>query len=159
MRPSLATLKLVLDRLDVPSSISNLIDRKRVQKAVFLAQAAGVRLGYEYGWYLKGPYSPGLTRDYFALDEALASEEAPSQLRLRDDVDEQLGKVVPLLRVPARVKLQQPDWLELLASILYLETQRKLGRSEADSIIRREKPRLHPYTAEARRVLQEAGLR
>lgn len=61
-----AALKLVLDHLGT-NDISTVDDRMEVQKAVYLAQKAGVSLGYSYGWYVRGPYSPSLTRDYYDL--------------------------------------------------------------------------------------------
>ena len=64
MRESLVALDLVLDELGVPTKVDTFRDRKLVQKAVYVAKAAGVDLGYTYGWYVHGPYSPALTRDY-----------------------------------------------------------------------------------------------
>src|SRR5262249_50155808 len=60
-------LRLTLDALGVPARLNIFSDRLILQKAVYLAQAAGVQLGYSYNWYLRGPYSPALTRDAFAV--------------------------------------------------------------------------------------------
>ena len=56
-------VKLAIDGLKLPFVIDTFMDRLIMQKAVYLAQAAGVNLGYYYHWYLHGPYSPSLTRD------------------------------------------------------------------------------------------------
>lgn len=60
MDSNLIALKLFLDDLGVSADIETIDDRKRVQKAVYLGQAAGADLGYRFGWYLLGPYSPSL---------------------------------------------------------------------------------------------------
>lgn len=153
MRAALTTLKLVLDELEVKPVIDTLADRKRVQKAVYLAQAAGVDLGYSYGWYLRGPYSPRLTRDYFALDEGLRSGYAAEQVRLKLPVLKALKKARPLFDVPAGVPLAQEDWLELLASLRYLQVERRLSADEADDIIKSEKPKLLAYVEAGREAL------
>ncbi len=38
-------------------------DRLIVQKALYLAQACGIDLGYRFKWHARGPYSKGLARD------------------------------------------------------------------------------------------------
>jgi len=60
-------VKLTVDGLNLPFRIDSFMDRLIMQKAVYLAQAAGVHLGYYYHWYLYGPYSRSLTRDEFAI--------------------------------------------------------------------------------------------
>ena len=70
MKKAQINLKLFLDALEISSEISTLEDRKRVQKAVYIGQEAGVDLGYSYGWYLLGPYSPELTQNYFTLAQS-----------------------------------------------------------------------------------------
>lgn len=59
----LVVLKRVVEALDEDCNIASFDDRKRLQKAIYLAQIAGIDLGYRYGWYIKGPYSTDLTRD------------------------------------------------------------------------------------------------
>lgn len=60
-------LKLALDALGKELSLDDFNDRLALQKTIYLIQAGGVHLGYDYGWYLRGPYSRGLTRDAFAV--------------------------------------------------------------------------------------------
>jgi len=47
-------VKLTTDSLKLPFQIGTFEDRLIMQKAVYLAQAAGVNLGYYYHWYLHG---------------------------------------------------------------------------------------------------------
>lgn len=41
--------------------------RLKLQKTVYLLQSFGIDLGYRFGWYLRGPYCPDLTKDGFSL--------------------------------------------------------------------------------------------
>lgn len=47
--------------------IDTLENRKVLQKQTYLLQESGLDLGYRFGWYIYGPYSPDLTRDAFDL--------------------------------------------------------------------------------------------
>ena len=157
MDTAIVTLKLVLDELGVSPSIATLSDRKRVQKVVELVQGAGVDLGYTYGWYIRGPYSTGLTRDYFALDEAIKVEDAHPEkgYTLRPHTKEKLARIRPLLKVPDSVSLEQPEWLELLASLHYLQVDRKIGENETDELIWQKKQNLAAYLGVGRREFGE----
>ena len=120
MKQAQISLKLFLDVLDIPSKISTLADRKRVQKAVYIGQMAGADLGYSYGWYLLGPYSPELTQDYFALNNDLINEDDDyTNYELNKSLSEKLYGIKNLMNIPERVNLSQEDWLELVASIVY----------------------------------------
>jgi len=166
MNHALVSLKLVLDQLGVKPAIDTLDDRKRVQKTVYLAQAAGLNLGYSYGWYLKGPYSRKLTRDYFALDEAMSSPakeptELPPELvdiKLRRPVVDILEGIKPAFTPPENVDLDDASWLELLASLHYLHSERHLDDGRVEKVIAEEKRALHPYIDLGRRTLQDCGL-
>ena len=43
--------------------------RTRLQATVYLLQSFGLYLGYGFSWYIRGPYSPHLARNGFALQE------------------------------------------------------------------------------------------
>jgi uncharacterized protein YwgA len=159
MEPKLVALKLFLDELDIPASIATIDDRKKVQKAVYLGQLSGVDLGYRFGWYLKGPYSPSLTKDYFSLAEAITSgDQSYNGKQFSDTVRERLRSVVPLLEVPAGVRLPQEDWLELVSSLHYLRKIQGLDESSADQKLQQSKPRLAPLASLAKQYLSKANL-
>lgn len=159
MSAKLATLKLFLDELGIDSNINTVDDRKRVQKAVYLGQIARVDLGYRFGWYLRGPYSPGLTRDYYALADSDGTDDIDTQGRvLKPELRERLRKIRPLLDVPSDVTLSQEDWLELLASLHFLRSVSKFDREQAMARIRVEKPYLQAFLNEAETQLQRYGL-
>ena len=121
MSKRLIVLELVLTELGIEPTIETLEDRIQFQKAVYLSQEAGVPLGYRFSWYVRGPYSPSLARDYYYLqlasDDELSSNHGQS---LRRDVKETLRQIKPIISEDNGVHLSQTDWLELVSSILYL---------------------------------------
>lgn len=159
MEPRHLALKLFLEELGVPVSIDTFTDRKRVQKAVYLGQRAGVDLGYRFGWYHYGPYSPRLARDYYELEDAVAIEDtAMPGPTLAPPVRQRLDRVKPALEVPESVNLQAPEWFELVASLDYLLKVRHLSHEEALHVLKDEKADLSPYANDAVQALERAGL-
>jgi len=159
MESKLIVLKLFLDELEIPSDIETLDDRKRVQKAVYLGQLAKVDLGYRFGWYLKGPYCPTLTRDYYSLAEEIASRDYEyKNFSIKKSLKEKLKKVAPLLKKPREFPLEQEDWLELVASFDYLRRVQKLNDREANRILEEKKPHLARYKEIAEQRLKQVGL-
>src|SRR5947207_10603765 len=109
-------LKLTLDALKRPLRLDNFPDRLVLQKAIYLAQAAGVQLGYQFHWYLKGPYSPGLTRDAFAVVAELRQNLDDSQGWNLDPASAQ--RLSSLRKLFEGIPVEQlPSNLELLASV------------------------------------------
>jgi hypothetical protein len=112
-------LKLTLDALGLPARLDSFSDRLVLQKAIYLAQAAGVLLGYGYNWYLRGPYSPSLTRDAFAVVDELRQGVDDSEGSHLDSTSVQrLESLRKLLRGIPQQDL--PARLELLASVRFL---------------------------------------
>lgn len=105
-----STLGGVLARIG-KFSLDSFQDRLKLQKTVYLLQAFGIFLGYNFNWYLYGPYSPGLTRDAFDMAPGLA-EFKP--LRFSDlEVEQRFDQFLRFIFE----KKHTPEWLELVASI------------------------------------------
>ena len=157
MKTKLIALKLFLEELGVPPDIDTVDERKRVQKTIYLGQIAGVDLGYHFGWYLKGPYSPELTKDYYDLDEALTEGDLEYQKKeLKGQLKEKLQSIKPIVTQPCDVPLSQADWLELLASVHYQYTN--FDKATAQANIEREKSVLAPYINRAEEALRNSHL-
>jgi uncharacterized protein YwgA len=153
--PRLVALKLVLNAVNVPTKPETLRARTKIQKAVYLAQNAGAPLGYAFGWYVKGPYSPGLTQDYYALSR---EDDGAEGFRLDDKVQASLSKLRDLDEVPQGVDLKDDQWLELLASLHFLHRVSRKDDEAAMEILRKQKPRLVPFAVAARDKLREMSL-
>jgi hypothetical protein len=155
----LVVLNRVVEALGEGADIGSFEDRKRFQKAVYLGQVAGIDLGYRYGWYIKGPYSTSLTRDYYAMAAARgAGEVTPADQQLRPEIQTQLANIRAIFDVPPDVQLTKADWLELLASWHYLRSVNRLNDNGAQELMMRQKPNLVPFIPRAAEALQGRGL-
>ncbi len=158
MDSRLIALALLLDELGVDGDIRTIDDRKRIQKAVYLGQRAGVDLGYRFSWYLKGPYSPKLADDYYSLAEAVTAGDKEHEGRtLVPSLKQRLEQIRPLMDC-AEESLNQEDWLELLASYDYLRRVLHQSAEQAAETMQRKKPTLAPHWKAAELKLREACL-
>lgn len=112
-------------------SMARFDDRLRLQKTIYLLQAFGVYLGYDFSWYLRGPYCPSLTINAFALKDLY--NRIPDDLKAKF---EDLDKQDILRRFQEFIKGKSTDDLEILASLHYL---RQTGVSESDAKSKVEK--------------------
>ena len=159
METRLVNLQLVLEELGIDPSIHTLDERVTFQKAIYLAQAMRVPLRYRYSWYIRGPYSRDLTRDYYALHEyPNHMAGAASQKSIREPFLTALRKLKAIMSTPEGVDLVQKDWLELLSSVHFLRTSSRLDAARTRERIDAEKPSLSPYTDRATRSLTELEL-
>jgi uncharacterized protein YwgA len=110
-------LKLTLDGLGIPLTLDSFRARLVVQKSVYLAQVAGLQLGYPFHWYLRGPYSPSLTRDVFGIsselsqgvDDSKGSTLDANSIKRLNGLKDWFAEVAP-----------DPSRMELLASVHFL---------------------------------------
>jgi len=114
------SLKLTLDALEFPLRLETFGERMALQKTIYLCQVAGIHLGYRYNWYLRGPYSPDLTRDAFDLN---AKQESAFDEIVGWNLDDE--SILRLNRIrslwASKTAEERPRWLELLASVLFLK--------------------------------------
>lgn len=110
-------LKLTLEALGIPLAVDSFSARLVVQKSVYLAQVAGLQLGYPFHWYLRGPYSPSLTRDAFGIVSELTQGTDDSKGSTLDSVSvERLNRLKGWF---AEIT-PDPSRMELLASVHFL---------------------------------------
>jgi len=126
-------VKLTIDGLSLDFKVNSFQDRLIMQKAVYLAQAAGVNLGYYYHWYLYGPYSPSLTRDEYAIAMAISADMDESKgWKLDDSSSQRLEKIQGIFAEPDRNKLAKK--LELLASVHFLIERKQVSKVDTRRI-------------------------
>jgi len=126
-------VKLTIDGLNLPFKINSFEDRLIMQKAVYLAQSAGVNLGYYYHWYLYGPYSPSLTRDEYtiATDISVGLDESEGW-KLDNASSQRLEEIRSIFTEPKRDKLARK--LELLASVHFLIERKQVSKIDTSRI-------------------------
>lgn len=106
-------------------SIRTFEDRLVLQKTVYLLQTFGIYLGYQFNWYLHGPYSPQLTRDAFGLQ---TDWSAYKQVFFANPaVDDRIKEFLTFV---ARHK-NDPLWLETIASAHFLARVHREKDSDA----------------------------
>ena len=122
-------LKLALDRLGLPLKVDSFEDRLILQKAIYLAQAAGVNLGYSFSWYLRGPYCPPVADDGITVAEELRQGMDESEGWALDPASAQKAtEIGRLFAAKGRTALAKK--LELLASVHFLiDRKQVVGRS------------------------------
>jgi len=126
-------VKLTIDGLNLPFKIDSFEDRLIMQKSVYLAQAAGVNLGYYYHWYLHGPYSPSLTRDEYAIATDISADMDESKgWKLDDTSSQRLVEIRSIFTEPERDKLAKR--LELLASVHFLIERKQVSKVNTSRI-------------------------
>lgn len=70
IRPNAVNLGYILSSIPHSSfKMDTFNDRLRLQKLVYMVEAFGVYLGYDYSWYLRGPYCTSLARAGFELEQ------------------------------------------------------------------------------------------
>lgn len=89
-------------------------ERLVLQKTIYLMQEFGLYIGYNFRWYIRGPYSPELTRDAFAIMQKY--DELPV---IRFTGAENEKKFENFIQFIAYNKSNE-DWLESIASIHFL---------------------------------------
>jgi hypothetical protein len=140
-------LKLIWEALGLPLNLDTFVARLTLQKAIYLAQEAGIQLGYSFRWYLRGPYSPDLTRDAFAVVAATNQGTSETQDWHLDDLSER--RIRELRNQFAHIGgAHLAKKLELLASVHFLR-KTSTGRGKSTSELAAHLQRLgKAYTAE-----------
>ncbi|MCE9552285.1 MAG: hypothetical protein K8T91_02775 [Planctomycetes bacterium] len=153
-------LALALKEIGLSSDVSGFDTRLILQKAVYLLEESGVRLGYGFNWYLRGPYSPALTRDLFDLSsntEDLVGWVLDERSR---GTAANIGSL--LASKPAEDVSAKARRMELLASIHFLSRrgQINLGKAEEVTVQLAKNGKRYSSTdvAEAIQELKQAGL-
>jgi len=101
-----------LRNLGLDGGLDSFSDRIRVQKVVYLLKQFGADFKFGYTWYIRGPYSPSLTRTLFNPTEGEFRTNGPltaEELRIVNDMRNFLGG-----------DFYSAERMELIASVIYL---------------------------------------
>lgn len=120
-------------------SMGTFQDRLKLQKTVYLLQAFGVYLGYDFSWYLRGPYCPVLTTNGFILQEIY--DKVPNrEVKFQNPKSQsQFEKFLKFVRD------KTVDDLEVAASIHYTKHVFNMSDSEVKKKVENKQKR---FTAE-----------
>ena len=116
--------------------ITRFDDRLVAQKVVCLLELKGIDLGYPCSMYVRGPYSPELTRDLYEIRNEFSHGETGTHLDSQEKATaHQLVKIFGL----------QPVLLEIGATYGYYTIKERYSPLEAQTRVRRLKP-FYPET-------------
>jgi uncharacterized protein YwgA len=133
-----------LRNLGLGSGLDTFADRIRIQKIVYILKQFGADFKFGYTWYIRGPYSPSLTRTLFnATNEEIQAVRDPTveELRILNETRNFLGE-----------DFYSPERMELIASLAYLiKHGLENGLSSKGKIVRflrEQKPQYTPSQIE-----------
>jgi uncharacterized protein YwgA len=107
--------------------------RLKIQKIIYLMKTKDMNLGYEFGLYLYGPYSVELTRDAFQISDLVKNFNGIDKITPTEKKEEFIHFILELEKDSRK---DNPIWLEIVASYLFLK---KMGYSNDEEIINRIK--------------------
>jgi len=126
---------LALRELGIPLEMDSFDKRLALQKTILILQKAGVYLGYRYGWYLRGPYSPDLASDLFMITSL--HDKGSSEIQnwiLDSDSKSILTSIKNLFNNNNPIK-EHSRHLELVASILFLLDTGQAKKTDQKGIV------------------------
>ena len=124
--------------------ISTLDKRIIVQKKIFLTEKLGVNLGYDFSWYIHGPYCSQLTEAvYECVPMGIHTYAGYSISDVASKVVQEVNGIDDLAET---VQMNHSQWLELVASLVFwhenateesaIENVKKYKKQFSEKIIR-----------------------
>ncbi len=116
MNQQVVDLGFILNQIqDYDFSMDKFEDRLKIQKTLYLLQSFGIYLGYDFSWYLRGPYCTSLTTNALALED-IYDDIPNTKVKFRDSDKQKL--FINFLKL---VKGKNIDELEIMALLHYLK--------------------------------------
>ena len=109
--------------------------RLSFQKTIYLLQSFGVYLGYDFGWYIHGTYSPALTRAGFAIRDIVKKMPDMDLRFASDETQARYDKFKEFVKD----RKDDPALLEIGASICYL-AHLNLEKGKLLQLVENKKP-------------------
>ena len=100
-----------LKEMGIRPKIAKFRHRIVIQKLVYLLQLKGVEFGFDYGLYVRGPYSPNLTKEIYAKRDKF------EQLKTKATLSE---KETQTVQEAKEIFDGNPAWLEVAATYAYV---------------------------------------
>lgn len=120
MTKDVVKLGIILKRLGIYDKMQTFDGRLKIQKIIYIMQHGfGLNIGYNFSWYIRGPYSTELTKDGYELIQYF--DQLPHGKFKDPDNEVQFNKFIEFLGQ----KIADPNWLEITASIHFLKMREK----------------------------------
>lgn len=108
-------LSALFSDLDKQILMNEFEDKLIVQKIVYLAQESGIDLGYDFEWYLRGPYCKEISGDAHKIIDS-GIESTPTEAGLDEERIRAFKDVF-------QHHFNDPEWLEIAGSLVYLRKE------------------------------------
>ncbi|MEE0537195.1 MAG: hypothetical protein UC749_01935 [Ruminococcus sp.] len=108
-------------------------DRLISQKKIYILQSLGTNLGYEYNWYIRGPYSPSLTTYIYNNIDVLSVSDF-SSYKIASNVKDNIEIVNSIVKEKDSLNLSVSSFYELVASLLYIYNHRESWKIDKDDL-------------------------
>jgi uncharacterized protein YwgA len=131
----LRTLGSLLKRLGNYDKMETFEGRLKLQKTIYLMQTFDLYIGYNFSWYIRGPYSIQLAKDGFALRRVY--DAIPSGKFTDPEAEQRFESFLQFVGE----SIDDPDWLETIASIHFLrKVYPNLQSSDILNIVKNKQP-------------------
>jgi uncharacterized protein YwgA len=154
MPSSKAVVKIVFELLPAGTIARYDADysaRLLVQKAIFMFQELNNIKGFNYNWYVAGPYSPELTSQVYnqIIPNIASVMHAAEQLEINETARTRINRVKDFFRFDEAIieanNLTLANWYELMASAHYLRSRRKIEtKDDLIEQLKQEKDKFSP---------------
>ena len=134
---------------DFKFSMGSFDDRLRLQKFVYLLQTFDIYLGYDFSWYIRGPYCSTLATCGFGLVEIYNRIPDDEKVKFVNSSVQDNFKTFSKFIAG---KEHDADYLEIAASLHYLKS---LGMYSDDQVLEKVKNKRPSFTAQQCRTIWE----
>ena len=141
-------------------SMDTFDDRLRFQKFIYLLQAHGVYLGYDFSWYLRGPYCSSLATDGFILEDIYEDMKSDSSKDKTAFANSFIQKRFKRFAVFIKPKACDRVFLEVAASLHCLRvTEPDINADDAVRTVAGKTPDAEEeYVRNVLNILEKEGL-
>jgi uncharacterized protein YwgA len=121
----------ILKRIDNYDKMESFNGRLKLQKTIYVMQSFDLYIGYNFSWYVRGPYCTELATDGYKLRNIYDSLQHGKFTE--PEAEERFVTFLNFLNDHRN----DADWLEIVASIHFLKTRNKdLPREEIVNIVK-----------------------
>ena len=129
-----------------------------LQQVIYLTQARGVPLHYQFKYTSQGPHSDDLTRDYYTFNEQSRKmvEETADQ-KLIEQCGERVDQISQLKSLTPH-GIQTIDWMRYASSVHWIATERESTYTEAVETLSQSMPAITSVSEMLLTAMRECGL-
>ncbi len=135
-------LYMVLSRLEAQLLAGDALSRRTLQDMVYIAQAWGLPLDYEFTYSLKGPYSNELVPDIMKVQQKRGTFDRRTRtLKLRPEAEERMRTLIGFMQP----LMEDRRRMHMVASVMFLGHRYKMDRREIIEYYSRFNPEYFPF--------------